>query len=147
MVACNNARLGEDGEPVGDPTEVAMVLAAAEQGVETDSDARAEHRRALFHFDAGLKLMSTVDEQGGELWVDAKGAPEAILARCTAIAGADGPRLLDDAHPRPGPRRHRRLRRRRSAGAGGRPATARRAASRRPARKPSATSPCSAWWR
>jgi len=97
MFACNNARLGEDGSAIGDPTEAAMVLAAAEQGVDVDAEARAAHRRALFHFDAGLKLMSTVDEEDGALWVDAKGAPEAILPRCTAIAGADGPRLLDDA--------------------------------------------------
>jgi calcium-translocating P-type ATPase len=98
MFACNNARLGEDGEAQGDPTEAAMVLAAAERGIETDAAARAEHRRAQFHFDAGLKLMSTVDQEDGALWVNAKGAPEAILSRCTAIAAADGsPRLLDDA--------------------------------------------------
>jgi calcium-translocating P-type ATPase len=97
MFACNNARLGEDGEPLGDPTEAAMVLAAAERGIDVDAGARASRRRAQFHFDAGLKLMSTVDEAGGELWVNAKGAPESILPRCTAIAGEDGSRLLDDA--------------------------------------------------
>lgn len=98
MFACNNARLDEHGEAQGDPTEAAMVLAAAERGVDTDAAARAEHRRAQFHFDAGLKLMSTVDEGDGALWVNVKGAPEAILSRCTAISAADGsPRLLDDA--------------------------------------------------
>ena len=98
MFACNNARLDEHGEAQGDPTEAAMVLAAAERGVDTDAAARAEHRRAQFHFDAGLKLMSTVDEEDGALWVNVKGAPEAILSRCTAISAADGsPRLLDDA--------------------------------------------------
>ena len=40
-------------------------------------------RRALFHFDPSLRLMSTVDERGGRLWVDSKGAPEAVLPRCT----------------------------------------------------------------
>jgi calcium-translocating P-type ATPase len=98
MVACSNARLDEEGKAVGDPTEAALVLAAAELGVDPDDAARAEHRCAQFHFDAGLKLMSTVDEEDGALWVNAKGAPEAILSRCTAIAAADGsPRLLDDA--------------------------------------------------
>jgi calcium-translocating P-type ATPase len=97
MFACNNARLDADGRPVGDPTEGAMVLAASELGVETDDAARAEHRRAQFHFDAGLKLMSTVDEADGALWVDTKGAPESILPRCTAIAdGAGSSRPLDD---------------------------------------------------
>ena len=95
MFACNNARL-EGGEAVGDPTEAAMVLAASELGVDTDAEARANRRRAQFHFDAGLKLMSTVDESDGALWVNAKGAPESILPRCTAIAADQGSRLLDE---------------------------------------------------
>jgi calcium-translocating P-type ATPase len=98
MFACNNARLDEGGEPQGDPTEAAMVVAAATLGTEPDDAGRAAHRRAQFHFDAGLKLMSTVDEKDGELWVHVKGAPESILPRCTAIADGDGSsRLLDVA--------------------------------------------------
>jgi magnesium-transporting ATPase (P-type) len=98
MFACNNARLGDGGTPVGDPTEGAMVLAASELGVETDDALRASRRRAQFHFDAGLKLMSTIDEADGGLWVNAKGAPESILPRCTEIADGDGSsRLLDPA--------------------------------------------------
>jgi calcium-translocating P-type ATPase len=100
MFACNNARLGEDGEPLGDPTEAAMVVAAAGLGVETDDAERAAHRRAQFHFDAGLKLMSTVDEADGELWANAKGAPESVLPRCTAIADGDGASRLLDAPTR-----------------------------------------------
>ncbi|HEU5252048.1 MAG TPA: cation-transporting P-type ATPase [Solirubrobacterales bacterium] len=96
MFACNNARLGEGGEPLGDPTEAAMVLAAAERGVDVDAERRAGRRRAQFHFDAGLKLMSTVDEADGALWANAKGAPESILPRCTAIADGEGSRLLDE---------------------------------------------------
>jgi calcium-translocating P-type ATPase len=97
MFACNNARLGEEGEPLGDPTEAAMVLAAAERGVDVDAEQRSAHRRAQFHFDAGLKLMSTGDEEGGALWVNSKGAPESILPRCTAIAAGGSSRLIDDA--------------------------------------------------
>ncbi|HMI80214.1 MAG TPA: cation-transporting P-type ATPase [Solirubrobacterales bacterium] len=95
MFACSNARLGEGGEAEGDPTEAAMALAAAGLGAPADAAARAAHRRAQFHFDAGLKLMSTVDEEDGELWVNAKGAPESVLPRCTAIATPGGPRPLD----------------------------------------------------
>ncbi|MFN8163355.1 MAG: HAD-IC family P-type ATPase [Solirubrobacterales bacterium] len=41
--------------------------------------------------------MSTVDEREGGIWVDTKGAPEAVLARCTALVSADGSaRPLDD---------------------------------------------------
>jgi calcium-translocating P-type ATPase len=97
MFACNNARLDDAGAAVGDPTEGAMVLAARSLGVETDDAARSERRRAQFHFDAGLKLMSTVDAADGGLWVNAKGAPESILPRCTAIADDGSSRLLDPA--------------------------------------------------
>ena len=97
MFACNNAHLGEGGEPLGDPTEAAMVLAAAERGVDVDAARRSARRRAQFHFDAGLKLMSTVDEEDRALWVNAKGAPESLLPRCTAIAAGEGTRLLDEA--------------------------------------------------
>ena len=58
-------------------------------GVEADAAEREDERRALFHFDPSLRLMSTVDERGGRLWVDSKGAPEAVLPRCRSIA-ADG---------------------------------------------------------
>ena len=90
MVACTNAHLDNGtGELVGDPTEVAILEAAARLGVELDAPGRDRARRALFHFDPSLRLMSTVDERGGGLWVDTKGAPEAVLPRCGSIA-ADG---------------------------------------------------------
>ncbi|MGZ5309739.1 MAG: cation-translocating P-type ATPase [Solirubrobacterales bacterium] len=94
--ACNNARLeGEDGEPVGDPTEVALLEAAAQLGAEVSSAKREQGRRSHFRFDPGLKRMSTVDERDGGFWVDAKGAPEALLPLCTAAAADGATRPLD----------------------------------------------------
>jgi magnesium-transporting ATPase (P-type) len=91
IAACNNAQLSAaDREAVGDPTEVAMLEAAAERGVDTDAATRDRQRRRQFHFDPSLKLMSTVAERAGGVWVDAKGAPEALLPRCTTIVGHDG---------------------------------------------------------
>ena len=46
---------------------------------------REARRRQLFRFDPRLKLMTTIDDLGGGLIVDAKGAPEAVLARATTI--------------------------------------------------------------
>jgi calcium-translocating P-type ATPase len=90
MVACNNAHPDDGtGELIGDPTEVAILEAAAGVDVGLDAAGRERDRRALFHFDPSLRLMSTVDERGGRLWVDSKGAPEAVLPRCRSIA-ADG---------------------------------------------------------
>jgi calcium-translocating P-type ATPase len=95
MAACNNAQL--DGS-VGDPTELAMLAAAAELGAEVSVAERNRRRRRQFHFDPVLKLMSTVDERDPGLWVDAKGAPEALLPRCSTI-------VWNDARERPlGPR-------------------------------------------
>jgi calcium-translocating P-type ATPase len=85
MAACNNARSDGDGDPSGDPTEIALLLAAAELGNQPDAGRRDRQRRGQFHFDPALKLMSTLDERPDGLYLQTKGAPEAVLARCTAI--------------------------------------------------------------
>ncbi|WP_233608313.1 cation-translocating P-type ATPase [Nocardia stercoris] len=91
-VSCNNARLG--AEPTGDPTEVAILTAAAALGADIDVAHREALRHWQFHFDPELKLMSTVDvEPGGALAVRTKGAPEAVLRRCTHILDPDGQRV------------------------------------------------------
>jgi calcium-translocating P-type ATPase len=95
---CNNARLREDADPVGDPTEIAILLAARAFGADTDQDRRETQRRWQFHFDPELKLMSTVDQSAGTAAViHTKGAPEVVLSRCSHILGADGNAVaLDD---------------------------------------------------
>jgi calcium-translocating P-type ATPase len=90
MAACNNARLDGAG-PSGDPTEVALLQAAAQAGEHLDPGRRDRQRRGQFHFDPALKLMSTIDQRPGGPAVHTKGAPEAVLARCTAILGGHGP--------------------------------------------------------
>ena len=45
--------------------------------------------------------MSTVDERDGGIWVDTKGAPEALLALCTTMVTHDGtlqPLTVGDRH-------------------------------------------------
>ncbi len=102
-VRCNNARLERDGERWvrgGDPSESALLLAAARLGEDViaahrERDAR---RKLVFHFDPHLKRMTTLDQEpGGELWYHAKGAPLELLERCTAIRAQDGERPLTDA--------------------------------------------------
>ncbi len=89
-VDCNNARLADSGQHVGDPTEIALMLAGVALGARIDADERQGARMALFHFDPRLKLMSTVDRVGAEVWLHTKGAPEAVLARCDSILGPEG---------------------------------------------------------
>jgi calcium-translocating P-type ATPase len=94
LVACNNARL-DRGEERGDPTEIALVEAAAAMGEPVDASARERRRRVEFYFDPSRKLMSTVDERDGGLWIDTKGAPETVLARCSVVGAPDAePRVM-----------------------------------------------------
>ncbi|MER7453019.1 cation-transporting P-type ATPase [Nocardia beijingensis] len=91
MVACNNARLTDAGSPVGDPTELALLAAAAALHKQGLIGQRERFRQRLFHFDPIRKRMSTVDaDETGRLRVHAKGAPESLLPLCTAELGADG---------------------------------------------------------
>jgi calcium-translocating P-type ATPase len=92
VAACNSADV-DPARPTGatgDPTEVALLLAADALGVDVSVSNREHSRQRVYHFDPALKLMSTVDADSGGLVVHAKGAPEEILARCTRIVDGDG---------------------------------------------------------
>ncbi|MFD2420885.1 cation-translocating P-type ATPase [Amycolatopsis pigmentata] len=98
--ACNNAELPDgESEAAGDPTEIALLLAATRLGADAGIAAREAERCRQFHFDPELKLMTTIDGHDGDvLSVHTKGAPESVLPRCTRILGEDGePVPLDDA--------------------------------------------------
>jgi calcium-translocating P-type ATPase len=90
MAACTVASIEAGGEATGDATELAILAAAGDLGVDVDTAERDRRRRGQFHFDPALKLMSTVDERADGLWIDTKGAPESVLPRCKRILGADG---------------------------------------------------------
>jgi calcium-translocating P-type ATPase len=85
---CSTAELGERAH--GDPTEVALLTAAARLGEETDARRREQERVKLFRFDPGRKLMSTVDRRDGELTVSCKGAPDELLRRSSSVVWRDG---------------------------------------------------------
>jgi hypothetical protein len=87
---------GPDGASSGDPTEIALLRAAAAIGADPATQARERDRRAQFHFDPALRLMSTLDQRDGALWVDTKGAPEEVVARSRWILAVDGARRLGD---------------------------------------------------
>ena len=80
----------------GDPTEVALLQLAASLDVPGASGC---DRTMLFRFDPRLRLMTTIDtDRGSVVWVNTKGAPEAVLARSTTVAtGPERSRPLTDA--------------------------------------------------
>lgn len=85
---CNDARLmGPDDHVaqwriVGDPTEGALLTAAAKGGYSLAALRRAYPRRAELPFDPGDRLMATQHDGPGGSVVFIKGAPEAVLALC-----------------------------------------------------------------
>ena len=89
LVLCNDATLpGTDTPATGDPTEIALLEAARDRGVDPEERRRALPRIDEVPFDSGRKLMVTVhDEPGGRRRTLVKGAPEAILALC-ALPGS-----------------------------------------------------------
>jgi magnesium-transporting ATPase (P-type) len=88
---CTTAELGQgDRSAIGDPTELTLLELARTCGRDVAPAARADGRRAIFHFDPHLKLMSTLDAVGSELVLSVKGAPEAVMPRRSAIAVPGG---------------------------------------------------------
>ena len=99
---CNNARLDDVDGAVGDPTEIAVLTAARNLGADTDSAQREARRRWQFHFNPELKLMTTIDASPDTSppVVHTKGAPEAVLSRCTHLLGPDGTAVVLDERQR-----------------------------------------------
>ncbi len=95
--ACNDARVDPAHPDLdsGDPTEVALLRLAGLLGVPAPGGRDARVLR--FSFDPALRRMSTVDRAPGGAVVHVKGAPEALLPRCVAVARAQGrSAALDD---------------------------------------------------
>jgi len=87
---CCNAEIGDGrvedgGDDSGDPTELAMLRAAADIGEPLSATTHVHH--TIFPFDPELRRMSTVDRVGDEFRIQAKGAPEEILSLGHRIVG------------------------------------------------------------
>ncbi|MEK9141351.1 MAG: HAD-IC family P-type ATPase, partial [Nitrospirota bacterium] len=101
-VLCNGATLQQENgtwQIIGDPTEGALLVAAAKAGL---TKAELERRAPLDRevpFDAERKMMTIVrrTEQGHVAYC--KGAPDVLLNRCAARVTLDGrTEVLDEAH-------------------------------------------------
>ncbi len=103
MTLCSDAKLGEDGEALGEPTEVALVNWAAKEGFDKNLLEKEMPRVAEAPFDSGRKMMTTLHTVGGKVAQFTKGAPDEVLKRCkliikdgkvTAITDADRAEIL-----------------------------------------------------
>ena len=97
-VLCNNSSLHKNGgDAVGDPLEVAFLKAAAAQDLHRDQllDQLPEVREEAF--DPDTFMMATFHQAKEGYRIAVKGAPEAVLDVCTAIAEKEGDVELSDA--------------------------------------------------
>ncbi len=98
---CTDAHLvrGDDGRwrVRGDPTEGAIVTAAAKAGLTKVALEDAEPRVEEIAFSSERKRMTTLHGGGGDLAACSKGAPEVILASCAFRRTAGGMEPLDGA--------------------------------------------------
>ncbi|MEW5912250.1 MAG: cation-transporting P-type ATPase [Thermodesulfobacteriota bacterium] len=102
---CNNASrqaAGPDGEArqTGDPLEAALLAAADQAGLDRAELRRRWPRLREEAFDSETRMMATFHGQPGSYLVAVKGAPEAVLAACSSLAGPQGPRPLSEAERR-----------------------------------------------
>lgn len=81
----------------GDPTEIALTIAAAKAGITQSSLNGTYQRIDELPFDSDRKCMSIVCKSNkGEVYVFTKGAPDMIIDKCNRIMSARGIIKLDE---------------------------------------------------
>jgi Ca2+-transporting ATPase len=99
---CNEATVETGITPrlIGDPVDTALLRAAQSAGLDIEHERAAYPKVEEIPFSSERKLMTTVHGHDGRWVAYTKGAPEAVLARCTSC-GQGGERLpLEDEHCR-----------------------------------------------
>ncbi len=100
---CNDAEvLPPAGDPprwraAGDPTEAALVSAAAKAGVDVAALRASFPRRAEIPFDPATRIMAVEHDGAGGPFVEIKGAPEPVLELCGAFRRSGRIEPLDGA--------------------------------------------------
>ncbi|MDH4126233.1 MAG: cation-transporting P-type ATPase [Gammaproteobacteria bacterium] len=79
-----------EAESIGDPTEIALLVAAAKRKLFRNELLRTMPRVREESFDTQTKSMATFHQCESGLCVAVKGAPEAILEYCTEVRTASG---------------------------------------------------------
>jgi P-type Ca2+ transporter type 2C len=89
-VLCNDSGLEQDSQSgkwivKGDPTEGALVVAAAKAGISKDDLDDDEPRIYEVPFSSERKRMTTIHDRAGKKVAYMKGAPEMVIERCSQI--------------------------------------------------------------
>jgi Ca2+-transporting ATPase len=89
LALCNNSRL-QHKQAVGDPMEAALLVLAAKGGIDKEQASVQLPRIAEIPFDAEHKFMATFHQQGDQVKVFIKGAPEVLLKQSHSIVDGNG---------------------------------------------------------
>jgi Ca2+-transporting ATPase len=99
-VLCNNASLERNGEGlsgIGEPMEVALLVAGLKAGLDRPSLVQAKPEVREVAFDPELKMMATFHKEDQRHRVVVKGAYEAVARASTQMRTPDGLRAMADA--------------------------------------------------
>ena len=92
---CNNASVESHGA-VGDPTEIALLEAAAGAGFGRPTLLESWPETREVSFDPAVNMMATYHRVDDGFRVALKGAPESVIDACVRVLTADGERELDE---------------------------------------------------
>ena len=90
---CNDST-EKNGQQIGDPTEIALILYSHKHGFEAEKVRKQYKRVGEIPFDSDRKLMSTVHEIEGSLKMITKGAVDVLLPRINEVKTHDGKRTF-----------------------------------------------------
>ncbi len=94
-VLCNDASINSDGQPLGDPTETALISLGEQHSMPKAELEKKYPRVAEIPFDSERKLMTTVhSDLDGGLFLAVKGGFDELLSRCNRILDAGKVRPL-----------------------------------------------------
>lgn len=96
---CSDARLEQEKDAWvvhGDPTEGALVVLAQKVGLSREALPSEFQRTGEVPFSSERKRMTTIHRAGGRSVAYMKGAPEAVLERCSRLREAGGERELTE---------------------------------------------------
>jgi len=97
---CNNAEIneesGDETEAIGEPLEVALLVAGLKAGIERGQLLEDWPESREEAFDPDTKMMATFHRENSAYRVAAKGAPESVLEACTQILTKEGTKSLDE---------------------------------------------------
>lgn len=85
MALCTDVSLDDDGNLVGEPTEMALVAYSMSLGMNKNELLKSAPRVGEAPFDSNRKMMSTIHETADGILQFTKGAPDEILKHCTRI--------------------------------------------------------------